>query len=126
MVCLAARALGEIVRPSRLADVGARPLNFTVRGHFLRLPVFLATASVILGVIGFVRAVAEFGTPGAIAFAKLILAPAAAVLLLFVLAAGRYTGEIPRLRAVVIFVGMLTGAACALSALFGVAWLVTK
>jgi hypothetical protein len=103
-----------------------RLLNFTVRGHFLRLPVFLVAAGLILGVIGFVRAVAEFGTPGVIAFAKLILGPAVAVLLLFVLAAGRYTGEIPRLRAVVIFVGALTGVACALSAAFGVAWLVTK
>ena len=31
MVCLAPRALEEIVRPRRLAGVGARPLNFTVR-----------------------------------------------------------------------------------------------
>jgi len=92
----------------------------------LRLAASLVSAALILGVIGFVRAVAEFGTPGAVAFAKLILAPAAAVLLLFVLAAGRYTGEIPRLRTVVIGVAALTGVACAWSALFGVAWLVTK
>ena len=31
MVCLAPRALGKSMRPRRLADVGARPLNFTVR-----------------------------------------------------------------------------------------------
>jgi len=92
----------------------------------LRLAASLVSAALILGVIGFVRAVAEFGTPGAVAFAKLILAPAAAVLLLFVLAAGRYTGEIPRLRTVIIGVAALTGVACAWSALFGVAWLVTK
>ena len=29
----APRAPGDIVRPRRLADVGARPLNFTVRGR---------------------------------------------------------------------------------------------
>ena len=36
MVCLAPRALGESVRPRRLAEVVARPLNLTVRrrlGH---------------------------------------------------------------------------------------------
>ena len=89
-------------------------------------PVLLVAAALILGVIGFVRAVAGFGNPGVIAFAKLILGPAAAVLLLFVLAAGRYAGEIPRLRTVLLGVAVLTGMACALSALFGVAWLVTK
>jgi hypothetical protein len=31
VVRLAPRALGEIVRPRRLAGVVARPLNFTVR-----------------------------------------------------------------------------------------------
>ena len=92
----------------------------------MRPTIFFVAAALILGVIGFLRAVAEFGTPGVIAFAKLVLGPAAAVLLLFVLAAGRYTGEIPRLRTVVICVAALTGVACALSALFGVAWLVTK
>jgi hypothetical protein len=33
VVCLAPRALWEIVRPRRLADVVVRPLNFTVRAH---------------------------------------------------------------------------------------------
>jgi hypothetical protein len=33
VVCLAPRAREEIVRPRRLAGVGARPLNFTVRCH---------------------------------------------------------------------------------------------
>jgi len=98
------------------------PLEATI----LRPAVLFAAAALMLGVIGFVRAVAEFGTPGAMAFAKLILGPAAAVLLLFVLAAGRYTGEIPRLRTVLIGVAALTGLACAWSALFGVAWLVRK
>jgi hypothetical protein len=92
----------------------------------LSLPVLLGAAALILGAIGLTRAVAEFGTPGAGAFAKLILAPAGAILLLFVLSAGRYTGEIPRLRTVVIAIAILTGIACAVSALFGVAWLVTK
>ena len=92
----------------------------------MRRSVLLVAAALILGVIGFVRAVAEFGNPGVIAFAKLILGPAAAVLLLFVLSAGRYTGAIPRFRSVFIGVAVLTGMACALSALFGVAWLVTK
>src|ERR1700747_2262859 len=110
-----------MLRLRRAGWVCARPLSFTVRGHFLRLPVFLTAAALILGAIGFVRAVAEFGTPGVIAFAKLLLGPTAAVLLLFVLAAGRYTGEIPRLRTVLIGVAALTGMACALSALFGVA-----
>jgi hypothetical protein len=31
VVCLAPRAREEIVRPRRLAGVGARPLNFTLR-----------------------------------------------------------------------------------------------
>ncbi len=30
----APRAREDIVRPRRLADVSARPLNFTVRSHF--------------------------------------------------------------------------------------------
>ena len=33
MVCLAPRALWEIVRPRRLSGVVVRPLNFTVRRH---------------------------------------------------------------------------------------------
>ena len=35
MVCLAPRAPKEIVRPRRQTGVGARPLNFTVRGRSL-------------------------------------------------------------------------------------------
>ena len=31
MVCLAPRALKDSVRPRRLSDASARPLNFTVR-----------------------------------------------------------------------------------------------
>jgi hypothetical protein len=31
VVCLAPRALEDSVRPRRLADTSARPLNFTVR-----------------------------------------------------------------------------------------------
>jgi len=31
VICLAPRAPADSVRPRRLADVGARPLNFTVR-----------------------------------------------------------------------------------------------
>jgi hypothetical protein len=33
VVCLAPRARGDSVRPRRLSGVGARPLNFTVRGR---------------------------------------------------------------------------------------------
>ena len=33
MVCLALRALKEIVRPQRLSGAVVRPLNFTVRFH---------------------------------------------------------------------------------------------
>ena len=101
------------------------PLTSPLEINFLGLPAFLG-AALILGVIGFVRAVIEFGTPGIVAFTKLILGPAAGVLVLFVLSAGRYTGEIPRLRIILIGVAVLTGMACALSALFEVAWLVTK
>ena len=35
MVGLAPRAPGDSVRPRRLADASARPLNFTVRGTYL-------------------------------------------------------------------------------------------
>ena len=34
MVCLGPRDPGEMVGPRPLSDVGARPLNFTVRSHF--------------------------------------------------------------------------------------------
>ena len=33
MVCLARRDPVDIAGPPRLSDVGARPLNFTVRSH---------------------------------------------------------------------------------------------
>jgi hypothetical protein len=36
VVCLALRALKEIVRPQRLSGAVVRPLNFTVRCH--RIP----------------------------------------------------------------------------------------
>ena len=39
MVCLAPRALREIVRPRRLSGVVVRPLNFTVRSHLRELGV---------------------------------------------------------------------------------------
>lgn len=92
----------------------------------MRRPAFLLAGALLLGLIGFARAEAEFGTRGVIAFAKLILAPAAGVLLLFILGSGRYTGELPRLRTVLITVAVLTGIASALSALLGVGWLVAK
>lgn len=92
----------------------------------LSRPVFFVAVALIFGVIGCVRAVAEFGTAGVIAFTTLVVGPAAAVFLLFVLGAGRYAGEIPPLRPILIGVAVLTGMACVLSALFGVAWLVTR
>jgi hypothetical protein len=110
-----------------------RPLNFTVRGH-LGLAVSLGAAALILGAIGFVRAVAEFGTPGAVAFAKLTLAPALAVAWCYLFAPTTYKGEFPRnllpsnetLKITLGIVLGLTGVAFALSAAFGVAWLVSK
>ena len=99
----------------------------------MRLPALLGAAAAILGLIGFGRAVTEFGAPGVIAYAKLVVAPAILALLI-ILSPGRYAGEFPRSLLPsgqewkVIFLGtaVLTGIACALSALFGVAWLVTK
>ena len=44
MVCLGPRDPGEIVGPRPLSDVGARPLNFTVRGQPMRKQLLLAGA----------------------------------------------------------------------------------
>ena len=96
--------------------------------------VSLGAAALILGVIGFVRAVAEFGTPGVIAFAKLVLAPVGIIVFLFISGPATYGGKFPRsllpsseaLKIILICVLAFTGIAFALSAVFGVAWLVTK
>jgi hypothetical protein len=99
----------------------------------MSLPALLGAAAVILGLIGFGRAVLEFGAPGVIAYAKLVLAPA--ILALFILLSpGRYAGEFPRSllpsgqewKLILTGVAVLTGIAFTLSALFGIAWLVTK
>ena len=42
MICLAPRALEDIVRPRRLADVVVRPLSFTVRGQRMDAPTVLS------------------------------------------------------------------------------------
>ena len=96
--------------------------------------VSLGAAALILGAIGFVRAVAEFGTSGAVAFAKLALAPTLVMAWLFLFAPTTYEGKFPRnllpsSEALKIILGIvlgLTGVAFALSAAFGVAWLVSK
>ena len=44
MVCLGPRDPGEIVGPRPLSDVGARPLNFTVRRHLVESPSTLEKA----------------------------------------------------------------------------------
>jgi hypothetical protein len=78
--------------------------------------------------------VAEFGTPGLVAYAKLVLAPAAIVVGFLLFAPVSYGGQFPRsylpsnqaLKIILIVVAILTGLALTMSALFGVAWLVTK
>jgi hypothetical protein len=94
----------------------------------------LGAAALFLGVIGFVRAVVEYGVPGIIAFAKLVLAPAAVVIGAFLFGPGRYEGKFPRsllpsnqaLQVIFFVVLAFTGVAFAMSAAFGVAWLVAK
>jgi hypothetical protein len=46
VVCLGPRGPGEMVGPRPLSDVGARPLNFTVRGQ-LAVPILAYGASPI-------------------------------------------------------------------------------
>ena len=96
--------------------------------------VALGAAALILGAIGFVRAAVEFGAPGIIAFGKLVLAPAVVVVGYYVLSPGWYGGKFPRsllpstqtLRVILFLVIACTGVAFALSAAFGVAWLMPK
>jgi len=100
----------------------------------LDFAVALGAAALILGAIGFVRAVIEFGVPGVIAFSKLVLAPAAIVIGFFLFAPGSFGGKFPRsllppneaLRVIFFVVLAFTGIAFAMSAAFGVAWLVAK
>jgi hypothetical protein len=100
----------------------------------LDFAVSLGAAALILGAIGFVRAVVEYGVPGAIAFAKLVLAPAGIVIVYIVLSPTWYGGSFPRsllpsnqaLRVIFFAVIAFTGVAFAISAAFGVAWLVPK
>ena len=78
----------------------------------------------ILGAVGIVRAYLEFGAAGLIAFGKLALAPAV------IAVAYAWSPLAPRsdraLKATALIVIALTGVAFALSAAFGVAWLVAK
>lgn len=86
----------------------------------------LVYAAVILGVIGLVRAFAEFGLPGLIAYAKLAVVPAVIM--------GAFTLQWPAWRlpsdsvwkGIFVTVAVLTGAAFAISAGVGVGWLVPK
>jgi hypothetical protein len=97
-------------------------------------PVLFGSIALLLGVIGFGRAVAEFGASGAVAFGKLVLAPVGIVIAWLLFAPVGYAGRFPRsyfpsnhaLKVLFAAVVVLTGAALAASALFGVAWLVTK
>lgn len=96
--------------------------------------VSLGIAAVVLGAIGFVRALLEFGVPGVAAFAKLVLAPAVIVVGYFLLSPSKYEGTFPRsllpsnqaLQVIFILVMAFTGVAFAISAAFGVAWLMPK
>jgi hypothetical protein len=58
VVCLGPRDPGEIVGPWPLSDVGARPLNFTVRrvmrGSLASVAVRLVTFALSFGCIGFI------------------------------------------------------------------------
>jgi hypothetical protein len=94
----------------------------------------LGVAALILGVIGLARAVVEFGIPGLVAFAKLVLAPAALVVGYFLLYPNLFEGNFPRsilpsshaLRVILFILAALAGVTFAFSAAFGVAWLVAK
>jgi hypothetical protein len=96
--------------------------------------VALSAAAVILGAVGLVRAYVEFGAPGLVAFGKLALAPLALAVWGFVMGPGIYQGKFPRnalpsneaLKVILGIVLGLTGVAFALSAAFGVGWLVSK
>ena len=96
--------------------------------------VALGAAALILGAIGLVRAVAEFGAPGIAAFVRLVLAPAALVVGNFLLSPARYEGKFPSsllpsndaVRVILFLLMIFTGVAFALSAAFGVAWLMPK
>jgi hypothetical protein len=94
---------------------------------------FLAAAA-ILGVVGLIRAVSEYGVPGLMAFLKLAAAPAALVAGFAIFVVPRYPGEgwkayFPTggvLKAFAILAIALTGIAFGISASLGVGWLVGK
>jgi hypothetical protein len=116
------------VHPRLQPGASVRPLSSTVRGH-LGLPLSLGAAALILGAIGFARAVAEFGTPGAVAFAKFTLTPVALVASVLLLAPPRPPNLLPSNQALKVVLGIVLGltiVAWGLSAAFGVAWLVSK
>ena len=107
------------MRPEASSGPSTSPLEVT-----LDFVVALGAAAVILGAIGIVRSYLEFGAAGLVAFGKLVLAP--------VVIAALYAWSplaLPSkqaLRATVLVVIALTGVAFALSAAFGVGWLVAK
>jgi hypothetical protein len=100
----------------------------------MSLPVFLGIAALLLGVVGFGRAAAEFGLPGVIAYSKLVLSPSLVVIFFLFWTSGSFAGKFPRsllpsnhaLKKHSIVVVVLTGIAMVFSALFGVGWLVTR
>jgi hypothetical protein len=121
------------LRSCRVLISCGRPLSFTVRGH-LGYAISLGAAALILGAIGLIRAIAEYGVPGAIAFSKLIVVPILVVFWGFLFGPITYGGKFPRnllpsneaLKVILLILLSLTGAGFALSAAFGVAWLVPK
>jgi hypothetical protein len=99
----------------------------------MSLLVGLVWAALVLGVVGLIRAVAEFGMPGLLGFAKLTLAPAAIILLFVFWGAGGYRGGAGPFfpsksawRKLLVATAILTGIAFALSGALGVGWLVKQ
>jgi hypothetical protein len=94
----------------------------------------LSGAFVILVVVGFARALAEFGSDGLVAWCKLLLGPVAFGIWCTVILPGNPKDRGFRvlfpsgsaLRAIFIGVAVLTAAALISAATFGVGWIVAK
>jgi hypothetical protein len=74
VVCLAPRALGEIVRPRRLSGVVVRPLNFTVRALMFRPRLILMALPPAAIWAAFVALDLQRQPPGFLVFVGLSLA----------------------------------------------------
>ena len=92
-----------------------------------------ASALVILAVVGFARAIAEYGYAGLWAYAKLLLAPAV-IFAGYIMwgspfTGGRFGGLIPAsptLKRLAIIVAVVTIIALAVTGIVGVGWLIEK